>query len=301
MTRSKEKFPEFLDAIGKGYNADFINMLPKAEEFPDEIFENGNLDLGLLEKFISTGAPGIMQSVSKRIIAICKIQESRDQGTKLDVDATWSLIKDSISCIPKDYTISSIGSQGFLSIPLYKSDEVKNEFDFIRLHIWDDSLNQYMDLEKCEQFSIHTHTFYAKSWTITGNVVNNRYSVQSDDSEGEHSLFTVEYNASLNHVNKHNSKAVNTGKHVKVEILTQELHPRGNSYQINAGDFHKSGHQNNGGVSATFFSFTAKDGLVKDSYVVGPKQISESLINRKMSIDPSDLIGKIQGQLRNNI
>ena len=139
----------------------------------------------------------------------------------LNIKFVWNLIAKSIRIIPIDYTISSIGSQGFLSIPLYKKDNSLDTFDFIRLHIWDDSLDKLIDVEKMENFSIHSHTFFAKSWIITGKIINDRYDFTTNSDDGEHSFFEVVYNNSLNQVNQHSSKAVNKNINTK---LNQNYH-----------------------------------------------------------------------------
>jgi hypothetical protein len=206
-------------------------------------------------------------------------------------------VSKSIRLIPVEYTISSIGSQGFLSIPLFKKDISLTTFDFIRLHIWDDSLDIFMDLEKTKDFSIHSHTFFAKSWIITGKIINDRYEFVTNEDDGEHSFFEVVYNNSLNKVNQHTSKAVNKNVNTKLYLVSQEIHSPMGYYEIKPSKLHKSGHVNSPKCSATFFSFTGKDGL-GESFVIGPKSIKESEINRKIMINPNTLLDKIDNQLQ---
>lgn len=68
----------------------------------------------------------------------------------------------------------------------------------------------------------------------------------------------------------------------------------GGSYQIKAASYHNSGTEDPDGLSATFFCFTAKNGMVDASYVVGPAEQKESEINRRMHIDPKYLLDKIE-------
>ena len=68
----------------------------------------------------------------------------------------------------------------------------------------------------------------------------------------------------------------------------------GGSYQIKAENYHNSGTEDEDGLSATFFSFTAKNGIVEKSYVVGPNDYKESEVNRRMHIDPKYLLEKIE-------
>src|SRR5690606_24185706 len=134
------------------------------------------------------------------------------------------------------------------------------------------------------------------SWVITGKVINDRYDYLINSKSSNHSFFEVVYNNSLNEVNQHTSKAVN--RNVKVEVIktSAEVHFNNEVYEIEPSKLHKSGHRNSPDCSATFFSFTGKDGL-GESFVIGPKEIQESEINRKTIIDPINLIEKIDKQL----
>jgi hypothetical protein len=301
MPIAQYNFDDFLQSIYKGYNSDIIGNLPKSKDFPLSLFVGEKINIDKLVQFVDNqdkGAQNTIIPVAKRILAILMIQDARENNKNLNIGFIWKLVSESILSLPKNFTISSIGSQGFLSIPLYKCDFDKENFEFIRLHIWDKSLDDKIDVEICKKFSIHTHSFYAKSWIVTGRVINNTYLVTDDGNESaKHSLFTVAYNNSLNNVNQHTSKAINTGKNVIVRATSEEVHVKGSSYEIMAGSYHQSGHQNDTGVSATIFSFTAKDGLVNNSYVAGPSEISDSEINRKMYVDPTDLFHKIEQQL----
>ncbi|AEW85061.1 hypothetical protein FCOL_01060 [Flavobacterium columnare ATCC 49512] len=220
----------------------------------------------------------------------------RENTKQLDSKEVWKLISKSIRIIPSELTISSIGSQGFLSIPLYKKDLSLETFDFIRLHIWDDSLDEFMDLQKCQDFSIHSHTFFAKSWIIIGKVKNNRFEYETDSEYSTHSFFEVQYNNSLNEVNQHSSKAVNKNINVRLFKTSEEVHFTKGYYEIEPSKLHQSGHLNSPNPSATFFSFTGKEGI-GESFVIGPKEIIDSEINRKMNISPISLLDKIDSQL----
>jgi hypothetical protein len=280
--------------INKCYAADCFDKLPKPHDFPDTTFNSKNeLETDNLLDFANNQSNKYVSSVAKRLVGILNIQTSRDYNTELDIISTWRLISDSILLIPSSDTISSIGSQGFLSIPLFKFDKTIENFEFLRLHIWDDSISQYINKEDCENFSIHTHAFHAKSWIIFGEVINDRYIVNKSNSTTGKSLFTIDYNKTLNKVNQHTSNASNLNSDVFVKQISHEIHMTGGNYEIKVGDFHKSGTSVPTGLSATFFSFTSKDGLANHSYVVGPSNMKNSIINRKMHIDPANMIGKL--------
>jgi hypothetical protein len=279
------------------YSENHQMLFPNVEEITEELFQNLETIeiIHILDTYVHSNE--YVKSILNRILGVKHIIESRESNSNLDLMSTWKYISNSIKLIPIENTISSIGSQGFLSIPLYKMPSPLEEFDFIRLHIWDDSLNKYIDQKKREEFSIHSHSFHADSWIITGKIINQTYVY--DESEGsDFSLFNVEYNKSINKVNQHTSVAVNQGVNLDVQQLSDELHFMGSHYEVLAGHLHKSGHKNSPSVSATFFSFTGKNGLDK-STVVGPRSINESLINRNIYINPTDLLDKIEKQIMN--
>lgn len=279
------------------YSENHQMLFPNVEEITEELFQNLETIemIHILDTYVHSNE--YVKSILNRILGVKHIIESRESNSKLDLMSTWKYISNSIKLIPIENTISSIGSQGFLSIPLYRMPSPLEEFDFIRLHIWDDSLNKYIDQKKCEEFSIHSHTFHADSWIITGKIINQTYDYNESESS-DFSLFNVEYNKSINKVNQHTSVAVNQGVNLNVQQLSDELHFTGSHYEVLAGHLHKSGHKNSPGVSATFFSFTGKKGLDK-SIVLGPKSINQSPINRNIFINPTDLLDKIEKQIMN--
>lgn len=294
MQFTKQAFPTLLDSICRCYAKDSQTRLPNSAAFPDSIYRpDQTIDFDKLDQFGTASDDIYIQSVAKRVMAIHQIDSFRNQQQDVSLKDTWKLVADSILILPSGDIISSIGSQGFLSIPLYKYDAVKSDFDFIRLHIWHDSLNDYVNANGSDQFSIHTHSFFAQSWIICGNVVNDTFKVTPVSTPTDWALFTVEYNKTLNEINQHASVAVNTGQAVDLHHQGHEEHRTGEQYSVAAGDYHRSVSLGQQGLSATFFSFTAKEGLVKQSYVVGPSAIEQSAINRKMQIDPTRLIQDI--------
>ncbi|ERM80292.1 hypothetical protein P872_13520 [Rhodonellum psychrophilum GCM71 = DSM 17998] len=296
-TISRQELTEFYEPLLKGYSESFKTKINTIENITKTVFNDANeVTIDQLKDFCHTSNDNFLKSMIDRLIGVREIIYCRENNLELKMLAVWRLISNSIRLIPSEFTISSIGSQGFLSIPLYKTDKPLEAFDFIRLHIWDDSLDKYMDLQKCEDFSIHSHTFFAKSWIITGQIINNRYEFDLNSSNSKHSFFEVVYNDSLNQVNQHSSKAVNKGKNAELIKVSEEIHYESGYYEIKPSKLHKSGHKNSPLCSATFFSFTGKDGLGK-SFVIGPKEITESEINRKMNIDPIYLLDKIDKQL----
>jgi hypothetical protein len=294
---TKEEFIGFHEPLLKGYSETFKNDIASLDILSDILFaKNEKITTIELQSILENQTDVHIQSFLYRLLGTREILFCRDNDLQLDMKKVWRLISKSIRVIPSSYTISSIGSQGFLSIPLFKKDETLESFDFLRLHIWDDSLDEFMDLQKVEDFSIHSHTFFARSWVLTGKIINDRFEFIKDSDKAKHSFFKVVYNDSLNEVNQHTSKAVNDNIDAELIKVSEEVHHEMAVYEIKPSKLHKSGHKNSPNCSATFFSFTGKDGL-GESFVIGPKHIKESEVNRKMNISPICLLDKIDSQL----
>jgi hypothetical protein len=294
-----ENFEELLNAIKLCYSEDCQEKLPIIKDFPSALFQDNLLDFSQMEKLAESTSNIYLASVSKRILGILLIQESREDDINLNLKKCWSYISESIRIIPSEDTISSIGSQGFLSIPLYKFTNNMSKFEFIRLHIWDKSLEKYIDQNASTNFSIHTHSFHAHSWIITGKIINDRYIVTESKDKTPYIRFTINYNKTLSKINQHTSTASNDNIYVVPNQISHELYMSGGSYQIKAANYHNSGTEDKDGLSATFFCFTAKNGMVDTSYVVGPAEQNESEINRRMHINPKYLLEKIENKQTN--
>jgi hypothetical protein len=287
-------FNETLDSVVACYSKDVEKDLPKIQDFDKIIVEdfNGGRYIGLKEAS-DMATNEYFKSVTKRMLAINTIQEARKENIELDIVHVWALIYDSLKELPSNATVSSIGSQGFLSIPLFKFKNDMSKFDFIRLHIWDNSLQKYFDKKKSDMFSIHTHAFLTQSWILVGKIANERYRVVEGHKKANASLFTIEYNKTIDEINQHTSVARNTGRNVFENQISEEYYLPYSTYKIMQGDFHKSKSYGENGLSASFFSFSSQKEMPKESFVVGPKNIDHSLINRKMFIDPTELLDKL--------
>ena len=291
----KQNFITYLDSINCCYEKSCSDNLPKLDDFPDSLFLEDYLDIIKLEDYLNKVKNIYLKSVINRMIGVQLIQEARNKSGFLDINKAWKFICESILLLPSNNTISSIGSQGFLSIPLYKFDANLKEFDFLRLHIWETSLHKYINSDISEKFSIHTHAFDTHSWIITGKVINDRYMVRKSDEPTNNVQFRINYNKTLNEVNQHTSTAATENIFVNTQQISHEVYFNGGVYRIKAGDYHRSGTEDE--LSATFFSFSAKHGMVDSSYVVGPNTVRESEINRKMHIDPKPLLMLITKKL----
>jgi hypothetical protein len=291
----REHFATFLSSINSCYPEEFQEKLPDVKDFSD-VFTDEKVDPKKLEYLADNSENIYLKSVAFRLIGIAMLQMSRDGETILDLKNTWRYITKSIRVIPLESIISTIGSQGFLSIPLFKFDNDMSMFELIRLHIWDKSLEQHINQNATKNFSIHTHSFHAHSWIITGKIINDRYIVTKASEPTDYVRFKINYNKSLSKVNRHTSTATNDDVYVNPKQISHEVYMSGGTYQIKAENYHNSGTEDEDGLAATFFSFTAKNGKVETSYVVGPSNSQESEINRRENIDPIYLLDKIEAK-----
>lgn len=287
----KYDFEEYLNSIKKCYAVEIQEQLPKLSDFSDAIVENfENEQFEEILKFGKDHSNSFVTSICNRIVGVSRIQKSRRNETVLDIKSTFSLIANSIINIESTSTISSVGSQGFLSIPLFKYDKIIENFEFIRFHIWAPELEEYINPTARDHFSIHSHSFNAQSWIISGELTNQDYSISRNSDNPNAALFKIQYNKSLNEVNQHQSIAVNTQEKIEVEEIRKTIFRSNDTYKIAKGEFHSSKQTNIEEISATFFSFHLSNENLIQSEVTGPIDIKESEINRKMYIDPKDFI-----------
>ncbi|PSL22375.1 hypothetical protein CLV42_1221 [Chitinophaga ginsengisoli] len=272
----------------------------------------------ILTKFIKPGADSIawdelvsidtkedvyFDTIKHRVAAVSLVladynRDSECESLAIDNKAVWPHIYESIINLKPADIIATIGSQGFLSIPLFHSDDKNGHFEFLRLHIWDQSFAGYIDKEKTHMFSIHCHQFHAQSHILLGELKNCRFSVIESASPTDHSFFEIVWN-SIEKVNQKTSNAINTGTFVLVNETAKEMYAANDQYEIEAGEFHTSTVSDDC-TTATLFLFTGKKGKVERSYVVGPSEIENSIVNRKETIDPKDILIKINKKLSQN-
>jgi len=272
-------FETILNSINRCYSKSVSNGLPSVKDF-----NNGEL---------VNPTDNLHRSVALRIAAITELRKSRDSETKFVLKDIWNKISESIMILPVEATISSIGSQGFLSIPLFKYDTNMEDFEFIRLHIWDSSLDKYVNTTTRDNFSIHSHLFHADSWIVCGQIINDRFIVEASEKNEVNSFFEIKYNGTLNEINQHTSTAERTSTFARAKQVSHEIYMEEGSYSIKAGEFHRSGSNDKTGISATLFSFTADNNFEGHSCVIGPSSIQASEINRRDLIDSKELLIKI--------
>jgi hypothetical protein len=270
----------------------------------------GNKDKIDIEKLLQPDVDinKAVSAIFRRIYLVALVLEAygkskSDELVKIDIKLVWVIIYETILdlSINKEI-IASIGSQGFLAIPLYRFEEGSN-LDILRLHIWDKSLSIYIDKEKTELFSIHCHQFDAQSWILYGEVYNARFDVIESLVKTDYNYFKIDWDKS-NHDSTDNRKksiAKNTAIPVIVRPQLREVYLPGDTYTISPGEFHQSRVNENKGISSTLFLFSSSKGSIEGSKVIGPSDIMESTINRKVDIDCLNLLNKLNSLINGRI
>jgi hypothetical protein len=193
---------------------------------------------------------------------------------------------------------ASLGSQGFLSIPIYRNHN-RNEVKIIRLHIWSTSFSGLVDHMHSEHFSIHSHLFHAESHIICGTVYNNRYVTSEIKNDCNKSIYEICWNEVLNDRsdNSLKSELANTKRSVCLSTGPKEKFDKGSNYVIKAGDFHKSGFDENQDIAATILVFDSKKGRTESSQVIGPYEMGKAPELKYPEVEISGLLNKIDKKI----
>jgi hypothetical protein len=239
----------------------------------------------------------------RAVVAGLTINISRNNKLA-DMRGVWKILYRTLN---KDSGIpikASLGSQGFLSIPLYSNGRDQNISELLRLHFWDKSLHEYPTYRKVNLFSIHSHQFHATSWILKGNITNSLFKVKPTDNKSEqdgYCFFNIEWDETKEYKsNLKKSFAVNSNKFVTVEKESTTTYFAGQSYDIICGDFHDSfvdlnSEQN--AITSTLFLFDGTKGRIKKSEVIGPANIQKNEVIRENNIDSNSLIEKLHSQI----
>ncbi|PSL24078.1 hypothetical protein [Chitinophaga ginsengisoli] len=298
-----EEFIEIIKGIVPTFSDSFKENIPKKEVLSDLIFDSKeSITINEIQLKASHLSP-YFQIIIDRICAVSLLLAdfNQHQNTKTYIKSLkeiWPFIYRSIMNLQGSEILATIGSQGFLSIPLYHNDKKEESFEFLRLHIWHESLKKFIDNEKAEMFSIHSHQFYAQSRVLCGEIYNQRFDVTEQSFESEFSFFEIHWN-NLDNVNQKTSIAQNTGKFVSIKEHDIESYEHGDSYEIKAGEYHRSTVDSKQ-LTATLFLFSTVKGRVGQSNVVGPTIIKESTVNRKITINAQILLESLNHAIVNN-
>jgi len=274
------------------------------DNLSNQIFKNkSSISDQELMVFCLNHSDKLLKCIGLRILLVDHILKKYEKtllkNEKIDINKAWEILYESFQGLPESHLIASIGSQGFLSIPIYHSMK-SNNFNFIRLHIWDESLDKHLNLDTYKQLSIHSHQFHAQSWILTGEIYNKRFDVNKVENQlTDYNYFDIQWNNSENTVNRKTSIAVNTRNYVEVLEKEVEVYKSEDTYSINAGEFHESRAKKKNCISSTLFIFSTHKGRVPTSHVLGPSNIEYSEINRKVQVNFSPLLDKLNSAINN--
>jgi len=212
----------------------------------------------------------------------------------------WPHIEESLKLLNESPLIASVGSQGFISIPIYRQH--KDEIKILRLHIWDNSIDKISDVSEISKFSIHSHLFHSTSQILCGEIQNTRITINDMPKETEFSEYEIKWINIENNSNDNNLKSelINTNKLVGVENNIKEKYTKNQRYSIKAGDFHVSNYSKEHSVTASIFLFNSKKGRIESSKTIGPKQLIKAPELNYPKINISPLLDKIDVQLNLN-
>lgn len=296
LTVSPSEYNELLTGIIESFSDEFKKDL--ISKYNQEAHKSEGISLMQLELLAERKEDKLFSAIIKRMVAVKTILNAERYNQNYDIDKVMKLVLDSLFQLNEGALISSIGSQGFLSIPLFRLDKDEVSFQFLRLHIWDSALTDFIDFEKVKDFSIHSHQFHATSWIVAGEVNNTRVDVRETEEETSFSLFRIDWNNSGNCVNQKTSVAVNTERFVATKINLMERYRKGEQYEIKAGEYHISSINTDYPINATLFLFSTDKSRVPLSNVVGPSSVKLSEINRKVVIDPKPFLKKLAQTLK---
>jgi len=275
-------------------------------EITDIVFDNNNcINRDNLKSIINNQQSNVVtKSLIERVFLVTYILEAYsksdfDSVVSINTKEMWKLVYNSIKGLNKDKIFASVGSQGFLSIPLYRYESICGDVDILRLHIWDKSLNKYIDKDSISKFSIHSHTFSTQSWILSGEIYNTRYTRCEKESTSDLNYFRINFSKSLLNKQDNNKESYLENTYINSKLIPniRESYKVGETYRMDAGEFHLSQVNNNKDINATLFLFSSRKSRVDFSYVLGNK---DSILPRKLNYEKFDckyLIDKLNSKI----
>lgn len=227
----------------------------------------------ILDKYLINESPSAI-SFTKLVVLSDYSLKSFASRKKINTQFVWRLILDSLTFFYKNNPVSNIGSQGFLSIELYRFEKEKNR-KILRLHIWDESFPKNIKQVDFNKYSIHSHLFNAQSYILSGTILNERFEISSSENS-ENSLYRIEWDSvtSEDGVTKRKSKLAVDKTDISVTKLSTETIEPGQNYSVLVNEYHSS--KSISPISATLFLFNSYEGQSEISKVVGPKNDPET-------------------------
>lgn len=215
----------------------------------------------------------IRRALLKRVVLVDYALWKFRENETINTNFVWRLIFETLLFFKKDDFIASVGSQGFLSIELYRYESPTNDRKILRLHIWDNSFTKEFEKTHSKKHIIHSHLFNAQSHILSGTIRNKRYNISESKNKTDLSLYKINWKKSSKTDDKYKrrSNLEEFEKNISInEISTEEVHASQN-YSISIDEFHSSESLNSDTPTATIFLFDSSKGKSEFSKVVGPK------------------------------
>ena len=270
----------------------------KTKTISNEIY--GNKEVISVDALFCNEPTNLSRVIAKRIAISYCIVNSFENDLEINMQIIWPHLVESLKLLNEFPLFASVGSQGFISIPIYRQHT--HDIKILRLHIWDSSIDKLIDISKISKFSIHSHLFHTTSQILCGEIQNTRIKINDTPQKTGFSEYEIKWINTKNNLDDNNLKSelINTNKLVNVENNIIEQYTKNQRYFVNAGDFHASNYSKDYSVTASIFLFNSKKGRTESSKTIGPKHLIKApeLNYPKMDITP--LLDKIDVQLNLN-
>ncbi|MBK6993370.1 MAG: hypothetical protein IPH31_00025 [Lewinellaceae bacterium] len=151
-------------------------------------------------------------------------------------------------------------------------------------------------------FGVHSHQSYARSWILSGNIFNTVYKIEPDKTNNNYSIFEPYWDNSKKYDLKHSISTIkNTQQNVSACKKYSILLTQNDSYEIPSGEYHKSElYLKNDCLPISLFCFDSSIGWFKDAGIIGPSSVDFSTFDKKRGqIDSSKLIEKLESLVNN--
>ncbi len=282
---NKEQYFKYFDGVVNCFAPNITSKFMKNKHsIYKKYFNDCVIDYKQLDLIENVEHKSLLQRMFLSVIyyEICNREISNEMAKEI-----WNILYYSTISLPKGYILGEIGSQQFVSIPIYKQNLKMQEFEYLKLHIWNNNLSKYTKFRDNSKFKIHSHSFQGYSYILLGQINNTFFDVLDCNEKSEHSLFKLMYENVGDVISKKYSYAVNLGKNVKLSIKEKRQLKTGENYQIEVGQFH-SALNDSRFTAATIFSFSAKNGFSREANLIGLSSIEKTELNSKIEVENVD-------------
>ena len=273
---SKYQFKSIGDNLLKHIVATEFHIRIDIENLVLRIYRDKNL-LGydeILDKYSVTESPVAINFIKLLILSDYSLKVFKARK-RINTQFAWRLAFDCLTFFKKDDSTAGIGSQGFLSIELYRFESERNR-KILRLHIWDESFAHNFQNNDFGKYKVHSHLFSAQSHVLAGSILNERYEVLNSDKPSDHSLYRIDWKSIKddNGFSKRKSELNVDISDVRLRKTSSETISMGQEYSVSINEYHSS--KSITPLTATLFLFNSDEGLNDLSKVVGPKNDPET-------------------------